>query len=34
LQAAAILAVSDQDVRQRLKDYYDRQDSRTLEEPT
>jgi 5-(carboxyamino)imidazole ribonucleotide mutase len=34
LQAAAILAVSDQHVRQRLKAYYDRQDSRTLEEPT
>ena len=34
LQSAAILALSDQDVRQRLKAYYDRQDSRTLEEPT
>lgn len=34
LQSAAILAVSDQDVRQRLKAYYDRQGSRTLEEPT
>ena len=34
LQAAAILGVSDTGVRQRLKAYYDRQDSPTLEEPT
>ncbi len=33
LQAAAILAVSDQNVRQRLKGYYDRQHSPTLEKP-
>jgi 5-(carboxyamino)imidazole ribonucleotide mutase len=33
LQAAAILAVSDQNVRQRLKAYYDRQHSPTLEKP-
>lgn len=34
LQAAAILALSDHDVRQRLKAYYDRHDSPALEEPT
>lgn len=34
LQAAAILAVSDPDIRQRLKSYYDRQQTPTLEEPT
>ena len=34
LQAAAILAVSDHDIRQRLKAYYDRQHTTTLEEPT
>lgn len=34
LQAAAILALSDADVRQRLKAYYDRHDSPALEEPT
>ena len=34
LQAAAILALADHDVRQRLKAYYDRQDTTTLEEFT
>jgi 5-(carboxyamino)imidazole ribonucleotide mutase len=33
LQAAAILALSDPDIRQRLKAYYDRQHTLTLEEP-
>ncbi len=33
LQAAAILALSDHDVRQRLKIYYDRHDSPTLDDP-
>ena len=34
LQAAAILAISDHDIRQRLKAYYERQHTPTLEEPT
>jgi len=34
LQAAAILALSDPNIRQRLKTYYDRQNTPTLEEPT
>ena len=34
LQAAAILAVTDQGVRQRLKAYYEQQGSTALEEPT
>jgi len=34
LQAAAILALSDQNIRQRLKAYYDGQHTTTLEEPT
>jgi 5-(carboxyamino)imidazole ribonucleotide mutase len=34
LQAAAILALSDPDIRQRLNAYYDRQHTTTLEEPT
>lgn len=33
LQAAAILALSDHDIRQRLKIYYDRHDSPTLDDP-
>jgi 5-(carboxyamino)imidazole ribonucleotide mutase len=34
LQAAAILALSDPGIRQRLNAYYDRQHTTTLEEPT
>lgn len=33
LQAAAILAMSDQSVRQRLKTYYDRQNTPAMEKP-
>jgi 5-(carboxyamino)imidazole ribonucleotide mutase len=34
LQAAAILAISDHDIRQRLKAYYERQHTPALEELT